>query len=532
MDTLATIPLTGRKVDGPTAELIELQPEEGPLITALQLEPDYRGMKRMGQSIQLAFGFMSFPMVTGLVELDTWLPEEGALLYPTGDSRSVAEILSTYRRAKKQVGVRAAIELCYLGGMILAEAAETGAAQGVFSHGDLSPWRVLVRPDGELQIIGYGLPSPEVLRFRDDPKKPTLADTWRYAPPERVSGAPEDASSDIVSLCLIAAEMITGDPLLDGSPEDIRKDLEKGQLPALVGKHKKAMGKAVAEVLAYAVNFDPRNRFDTPEDFVTACEGLLEGGLAGDSLAEAGQKVATTKRGKALKAVDDTAVLPISGRAIRPRGQKAVQEAIERAAQEDDRWESRGGRSRSKDTDDSKRPRRRPSEPEEEEDEAPKRPRRRSEATAEDEAPKRPRRRSEATDDAEEEASKRPRRRSAASTSDDDDDTPSKRPRRRAAASSSDDDDTASKRPRRRASATSDDDDDDSESKRPRRRSAAKTDDDSDDSTATKRPRRRAAASTADEDAADDDDSNDDADTSDTDEPKRPRRRKRRTSKK
>jgi len=474
MDTLAQLPLTGRKVDGPTAELIELQPDDGPLITAVQLEKSYRDMSRLGQSIELAYGFMTFPMVTGLVELKSYEAKDGALLYATGNSRSVAEILSTYRRAKKKVGPRAAIELCYLGGMILGEAAETGATQGVFSHGDLNPWRVLVRPDGELQIIGYGLPSPEVLRFRDDDSQATLADTWRYAPPERITGAPEDASSDIVSLCLIAAEMILGDPLLDGTPEAIRKLLEDGQLTALVNKQAKALSKPVAEVLAYAMNFDPRNRFESSEAFVTACEHLLEKGLTGESLAEAGQKVATTKRGKALKSVDDTAAMPISGRAIRPRGQKAVQEAIDRAAQEDSRWETRGGRRGKKAVEEEAAP---------VEETKSKRPRRRSQATEEDDAPKRPRRRSEANAAAEApaEESKRPRRRPKKEAAEEDGET--KRPRRRAAATQ----DTDTARPRRRP--TSKDDAED-KPKRPRRRAAA-SDDASESSEAPERPRRR-----------------------------------------
>ncbi len=496
METLADMMVTGRTVDGPTAQLVELNPEDGPLVTAIRLDEPYRDMPVLSQSIELARSFMEFPMVTGLVELSAYLPKEGILLYPTGHARSVAEILSTSRKTKKAAGVRAAVELCFLGGMILGEAAETGADQGVFSHGDLTPWRVLVRADGELQIIGYGLISPELLKFREDDSYPTQADTWRYAPPERAMGAPEDAQADLCSLALIAAEMILGVPLLDGSVTDIRKSLESGALPQLINKQAKKMGKPVAEVLAYALNFDPRNRFDSPEDFVAACEGLLDAGLPGDTLAECAQKVHTSKRGTALKSVDDTRAIPVAGRAIRPRGQKAVQEAIERAAETDDRWESRGGRGRK-----GKAKATEAVEPIAEvvEDNKPKRPRRRTDAkaTEEEAKPKRPRRRPSADDSAEDEAPKRPRRRPTAKTEDDAEDSTEapKRPRRRP---SSDDDGDTPKRPRRRGAASDDDakvedaqvedapaDDAKAEAptKRPKRRSSSDS--------AGKRPRRR-----------------------------------------
>ncbi|MFT6144959.1 MAG: hypothetical protein ACJAZO_002084 [Myxococcota bacterium] len=489
METLADMMVTGRTVDGPTAQLVELHPEDGPLVTAIRLDEPFRDMPVLSRSIELARSFMEFPMVSGLVDLSAYLPKEGILLYPTGHARSVAEILSTSRKTKKAAGIRAAVELCYLGGMILGEAAETGADQGVFSHGDLTPWRVLVRADGELQIIGYGLISPELLKFRQDDTYPTQADTWRYAPPERAMGAPEDAQADLCSLALIATEMILGVPLLDGSVADIRKSLESGVLPQLVNNQAKKMGKAVAEVLAYALNFDPRNRFDSAEDFVLACEGLLETGLSGDSLAECAQKVHTSKRGTALKSVDDTQAIPVAGRAIRPRGQKAVQEAIERAAENDERWESRGGRGRkaSAKTPDApkpieavdaeakpKRPRRRTEEPAAE----PARPRRRgdAEATDEDAKPKRPRRRPSSEDEAE--APKRPRRRPTANgeTEEDEPAEAPKRPRRRPSSEDSEEE-----------AVGKEDDAKEAPTERPKRRGSSEP--------TTKRPRRRKRSS-------------------------------------
>jgi len=485
-DSLAGLTPTGRTVDGPTADLVELTSAEGPLTTAIVLNERYRSLERLQRAITLGEGFMCFPMVTGLVEMTRYDRDAGALCYATGASRSIAEILKSHRDAGKMVGKRAAAELCYLAGMVLTEAAETGASQGVFSHGDLNPWRVLVRADGEVQLIGYGLPSPEVLLHHAGEASETLADTWRYAPPERVAGTAEDVHADLLSLALIATEMITGEPLLNGSDDKIRADLSGGQLSSALAKHARALGKDLAEALAYAVNFDPRNRYDSGEDFVAAMERIVEAAPPGDSLAQAAAKVPSRQRGKTLRAVEEpTAPARGTGRAIRPRGRRAVEAAIEAAAERGDesRWT---------------KPSRQPSETPE--PATPRARRRGTDAPPSDlpDADARPRRRTrssvaEDTAAAEPPASPaaRPRRRAAATSDAAPEDRP--RPRSRAAAPASTEGAAPATRPRSRtraapppAATSPAADETPSDSPRPRRRTASSASDG-----ASPRPRRR-----------------------------------------
>lgn len=344
MDTTPTLTPTGRRVGGPTADLVEAQRDDGALVTSIVLDPKFKDDDRLKKAIRLAEGFMRFPMVTGLADLDRYDADAGALSYVTGPSRSIAEIVKNHRDAAKPIGRRAALELCYLAGLIVSEAGETGGPRGVFSHGDLSPWRILVRPDGQVQIVGHGVPSPEVLRFHGGDRGETSVDSWRYAPPERVSGAPEDAHSDLFSLVLVAAEMILGHPVFDGSADAVRDALAKGDAPQRLSAHSRALGPKVAEIFAYALNFDPRNRYPSGEAFVDAVEAALRTEPDGETLAEVSARVHASKRGTSLQAVSDaTAAIPL-GRSIQPRGADAVRQAIAAAAADDDRWSSRGGR--------------------------------------------------------------------------------------------------------------------------------------------------------------------------------------------
>ena len=123
-------------------------------------------------------------------------------------------------------GVRAGLELMFACGQILV-GADTGEAEGVYSHGGLTPWRVMLRKDGQVLVVGYLLPQVEILEFHAD-----LTGTrglLPYCPPERMEAAAEDISSDLFGLTLIAFELITGKPVYDGLVDDIRQQAARGE---------------------------------------------------------------------------------------------------------------------------------------------------------------------------------------------------------------------------------------------------------------------------------------------------------------
>ena len=272
---------TGRQFKDPAATLVELADDTGLKHTAIVFDEAHRGHPHLGLTVQLVLSFLEYPMVKGLVELSRHDLSKGVFIYPTGQTWTLRELLRKHDDLDKVMGPRAALELGWLAAQILAEAADTGPQQGCFSHGSLSPWRIGVRPDGQLQVFGYGLPQIELVRHRDDPAEPIDADSVRYAPPERLSAQPEDLSSDLFSLACILYEVATGEHLFDGHDVAlIGRQILSGEPPSLAG-----IPRPMAQLLARCLSFDPDDRPTAPA-FLEAIGNLMNTGIGGDSLEE------------------------------------------------------------------------------------------------------------------------------------------------------------------------------------------------------------------------------------------------------
>ena len=148
---------SGRRIVGPTSDLIELH-FEGDVWLALCHRPPFTRTDVVEQLLADARGFLEDPAVEGIVELDFWDPEGHRLVYPTERVWTLAEVLEGARQAGKPLGIRAGLELAYVGGLLLQDGAEAGAERGAPLHGDPNPWRIVFDDDADLHLIGWGLP--------------------------------------------------------------------------------------------------------------------------------------------------------------------------------------------------------------------------------------------------------------------------------------------------------------------------------------------------------------------------------------
>jgi eukaryotic-like serine/threonine-protein kinase len=128
------------------------------------------------------------------------------------------------------------------GGMPLGEALEVaiqvaGALQAAheagITHRDIKPENVMIRPDGYVKVLDFGLAklteksdpkidpakvdkeAATVLRPKTDPG--TVMGTVTYMSPEQARGLSVDARSDIFSLGVMLYEMVAGRPPFEGS---------------------------------------------------------------------------------------------------------------------------------------------------------------------------------------------------------------------------------------------------------------------------------------------------------------------------
>jgi len=288
MDSIAGLTTTGRRIHGPASDLVELVAESGLRHTAVVFHPEYRESQAINSALSVVLGYLESPMVTGMVELVAHEPQQGAFVYPTGQASSVAEINRAYADLGEAPGTRAGLEFMYAAGEILTDASETGETHGVYSHGGLTPWRALFKPDGQVQIIGYGLPQVEILQFLGDSSAVPREDSFRYCPPERLEGGAEDLRSDIFSLALIAFELMTGKPMYDGLVNDIRAMASRAEGSRRLFRFRDLLPKQVQDFLKLCLRRDMDDRFHSGREFLDAVRAVMGGpGVEGPSLMDA-----------------------------------------------------------------------------------------------------------------------------------------------------------------------------------------------------------------------------------------------------
>ena len=273
--TFGGLRATGREIRDPTGTLVELTNQDNLHHLAIVFESPYREHITLNRSVELVESFLRFPMVLGLAELASWHPKQGAFVYPTGQIWTAEEVLRAARHRGEPLGVRAAVELGILAGQILTEASDIGRVQGCFAHGNICPWRIALKEDGQVMVLGHGLPQMDWLLHLQDKERPLKSESLRYAPPERVEGQPEGLAADIYGLAVVMAEMIMGEPLFgETGLAKLKTAITMSEGEPRVAKRGSGIPKVMRSLLQQALTYDPYSR-PSGEAFIEALHQML-----------------------------------------------------------------------------------------------------------------------------------------------------------------------------------------------------------------------------------------------------------------
>ena len=180
----------------------------------------------------------------GVSDEHAWLVME---YFPKGDLR---------RRMKLQVAPRCAVRVA----AAIARALAALHAGGVV-HRDLKPGNVMLREDGSIALIDFGL-SKDAAQRQDLTERGLIFGTPHYMSPEQGHGEPTDERSDLYSLGVVLFEMLTG-----GKPYCAENPM------AVIYKHRKEPVPRLAEGLEGLQPLLERLLAKRPEErFATALE--------------------------------------------------------------------------------------------------------------------------------------------------------------------------------------------------------------------------------------------------------------------
>ena len=193
----------------------------------------------------------------------------------------------------------------------IAGALAAAHARGLV-HRDIKPENVMVRPDGYVKVLDFGLAKLTALAAAGadsvmQTQAGTILGTPRYMSPEQARGMEVDAQTDVWSLGVVLYEMMAGFPPFDGpTASDIVAAVLRSE-PVRLGPHATfALGRIVAQALAK----EPRNRFASAGELLAALLDEKNAIDSGINRERAQPTSAPPSRARRPQAIDSLAVLP------------------------------------------------------------------------------------------------------------------------------------------------------------------------------------------------------------------------------
>jgi serine/threonine-protein kinase len=169
----------------------------------------------------------------------------------------------------------------------VASALSTAHQAGII-HRDIKPENIMLRPDGLVKVLDFGLAklgggqtitsgTQATIMARVDTEPGTVMGTANYMSPEQARGQAVDGRTDIFSLGAVVYEMVAGKPPFEAesTSDVIAAILVKD--PAPLARYEPESPAELQRIVTKALAKDREERYQTVKDFLIDLRNLKEG---------------------------------------------------------------------------------------------------------------------------------------------------------------------------------------------------------------------------------------------------------------
>ncbi|MFN2624243.1 MAG: protein kinase, partial [Chthoniobacterales bacterium] len=144
-------------------------------------------------------------------------------------------------------------------------------------HRDIKPENIMLRPDGYVKVLDFGIATYTRATVADVPgAKPTIIGTARYMSPEQARGLQVDARTDIWSLGVVVQELVTGEsPFAGATVSDTIANILEHEPPPLAARAPDAQDQ-LQRIINRALQKKPEARYQTSTDLLADLEKLKQ----------------------------------------------------------------------------------------------------------------------------------------------------------------------------------------------------------------------------------------------------------------
>jgi serine/threonine protein kinase len=284
-------------------------------ILPAKVATDESRMRRFTQEARAASA-LSHPNVAHIYEI-----EEDAGVHFIAMEYIEGRTLRQHLKDSPLLGPREALEIA----MQVAAALAAAHAAGIV-HRDIKPENIMLRPDGYVKVLDFGLAKLTERQTADtDTEAPTKAlvntdpgavlGTASYMSPEQARGCDVDARTDIWSLGVVLYEMVAGRAPFEGmtSSDMIASILSKEPPP--LARFSREAPEALELIVSTALAKDREERYQSAKEMLGALRRLkqridlaaeMERSLTPEQAAAA---TTTDSQGRKITAAQDSALL-------------------------------------------------------------------------------------------------------------------------------------------------------------------------------------------------------------------------------